>query len=359
MGRLRLGCLAALSHRPRPPWARRCGAVVAGLAAVDIARGEPRTRRRQDHRRHHPRLRGPAGCQGGDRPLQGRGRGPRLHGHGHRHRPDNAAINGEITTAVAQKVDAIVTAFGTPQEFGEGLAAAGAAGVPVFGLDTGGVVEPTLVNVTTDTHFLGRGVRAGDHRRAGRHGQGRDHPLRPVRAGPSACRGGQGPRSRPTASRSSSTSRATPRTRPGFAKATALDLLTKYPKGDLDAIWAGWDASALGAYQATQETGRTEVLVTGVDGQDFAQAEVAKGGNWIATVRQDWPTIATTLADIIDAHFAGTDPTDSTVFVPGGPDHQGERAVDPAMVRCRHGRAASSGRGAAVLSPVTDRSGRP
>ena len=35
---------------------------------------------------------------------------------------DNAAINGEITTAVAQQVDAIVTAFGTPQEFGEGLA---------------------------------------------------------------------------------------------------------------------------------------------------------------------------------------------------------------------------------------------
>ena len=46
--------------------------------------------------------------------------------------------------------------------------------------------------------------------------------------------------------------------------------------------------------------------MTGVDGQDFARAEVAKGGNWIATVRQDWPTIATTLADIIDAHFAGT-----------------------------------------------------
>ena len=68
---------------------------------------------------------------------------------------DNAAINGEITTAVAQQVDAIVTAFGTPQEFGEGLADAGTAGVPVFGLDTGGVVEPTLVNVTTDSRFLG------------------------------------------------------------------------------------------------------------------------------------------------------------------------------------------------------------
>jgi len=101
----------------------------------------------------------------------------------------------------------------------------------------------------------------------------------------------------------------------GFAKQTTLDWLTKYPAGELNAVWAGWDASALGAYQATQEAGRPEVLVTGVDGQDFARAEVAKGGNWIATVRQDWPTIATTLTDIIDAHFAGTDPAEPVVFV--------------------------------------------
>ena len=38
--------------------------------------------------------------------------------------------------------------------------------------------------------------------------------------------------------------------------------------------------------------------------------------NIIATVRQDWPTIATTLTDIIDAHFAGTDPTEPIVYVP-------------------------------------------
>ena len=54
---------------------------------------------------------------------------------------DNAAMNAELTTAVSQGVDAIVVAFGTPQEFGDGLADAAEAGMPVFGLDTGGVVE--------------------------------------------------------------------------------------------------------------------------------------------------------------------------------------------------------------------------
>ena len=96
-----------------------------------------------------------------------------------------------------------------------------------------------------------------------------------------------------------------------------LDLLVKYPEGELDAVWAGWDATAWGAFQATQEIGRDEVVVTGVDGQDFAIAEVAKGLNWIATVRQDWPTITATLADIIDDHFAGTDPAEPDVLLPG------------------------------------------
>jgi ribose transport system substrate-binding protein len=228
---------------------------------------------------------------------------------------DNAAINGELSTAVAQGVDAIVTAFGIPQEFGEGLADAGAAGVPVFGLDTGGVVEPTLANVTSDPAVLGRMSAQALIDALGGEGQiAMIHfdPYEPVRlraeaakalfdeAGIEVVEYVQGDPVDPT----------------NFAKATVLDLLVKYPEGDLDAVWAGWDASALGAFQATQEAGRPEVLVTGVDGQAFARAEVAKGQNWIATVRQDWPTIATTLADIIDAHFAGTDPAESTVYVP-------------------------------------------
>jgi ribose transport system substrate-binding protein len=228
---------------------------------------------------------------------------------------DNAAINGEISTAVAQGVDAIVTAFGTPQEFGEGLADAGAAGVPVFGLDTGGVVEPTLVNVTTDPGYLGETSAQAIIDALGGEGQvAMIHfdPFEPVRLRAEAARA----LFEESGIEIVEYIQGDPADSTGFANATVLDLLVKYPVGELDAVWAGWDASALGAFQATQEAGRPEVLVTGVDGQDFARAEVAKGLNWIATVRQDWPTIATTLADIIDAHFAGTDPAEPTVFVP-------------------------------------------
>jgi ribose transport system substrate-binding protein len=228
---------------------------------------------------------------------------------------DNAAINGEITTAVAQEVDAIVTAFGSPQEFGEGLAAAGAAGVPVFGLDTGGVVEPTLVNVTTDNGFLGTSTAQAiidAHEGSGKVIMIHFDPFEPVRLRAEAAKA----LFEANGWEIIEYVQGDPEDSTGFAKATTLDLLSKHPTGEVDAVWAGWDASALGAYQATQEAGRSEVLVTGVDGQDFAQAEVAKGGNWIATARQDWPTIATTLVGIINDHFAGSDPAEPVVYVP-------------------------------------------
>lgn len=228
---------------------------------------------------------------------------------------DNAAINGEITSAIAQQVDAIVTAFGTPQEFGEGLARAAEASVPVFGLDTGGLVAPTLVNVTTDNRYLGEASAQAIIDSV--EGPGKVimihfDPFEPVRLRAEAARA----LFETNGWEIVEYIQGDPADSTGFAKTNTLDLLVKHPQGQLNAVWAGWDASALGAYQATQEAGRTEVVVTGVDGQDFARAEVAKGGNWIATVRQDWPTIGATLVGIIDAHFAGIDPTEQLVYVP-------------------------------------------
>ncbi len=229
---------------------------------------------------------------------------------------DNAAISGEITTAIAQQVDAIVTAFGTPQEFGEGLANADEAGMPVFGLDTGGVVAPTLVNVTSDAGFLGEASAQAIIDAIGGPGKVaiiHFDPFEPVRLRAVAARA----LFEANDFEIIEDTLGDPADSTGFARATVLDWLVKYPEGELDAVWAGWDATALGAFQATQETGRSDVLVTGVDGVDAARTEVAKDLNFIATVRQDWNGISTTLADAIDAHFAGTDPAESTVFVPG------------------------------------------
>ena len=229
---------------------------------------------------------------------------------------NNAAIANEMTTAISQHVDGIVNAFGDPQQFGEGLAAAAAAGTPVFGMDTGGVVPPTLANVTSDN--TANGTVTAQAIVDGLAGKGNVAMITFDDFQPVALRGQAAKAVFDAAGiKVVEYVQGSPSASTDFAKSTTLDWLSKYPVGELNAVWAGWDASALGAYQATQEANRPEVLVTGVDGQDFAKAEVAKGGNWIMTVRQDWPVIANTVADLIDAHFAGTDPTESTVYVPG------------------------------------------
>ena len=228
---------------------------------------------------------------------------------------DLAAVNGEIQNAVSEKVDAIVLGMGDPQEFSAGLSAAIEAKIPVFGLDAGSA-DGVVSNITSDNDFLGNtSAQALIDAMGGGTNVIVIHfdPFEPVRL--------RGAAARALFEEKGITIiediQGDPADSTGFAKTTVLDLLSKYGEGEVDGIWVAWDASALGAYQATVEAGRTEVEVVGVDGQDFAKAEVAKGGNWVATVRQDWAGIASKALEVIEAYLvSGTQP-EPVVVVPG------------------------------------------
>ncbi|MEO1062941.1 MAG: substrate-binding domain-containing protein [Actinomycetota bacterium] len=228
---------------------------------------------------------------------------------------DLAAVNSEMENAIAQGADAVVLGMGDPLEFGAGLAAAQDAGTPVFGLDAG-AVEGVTANITSDNTFLGESSAQAMIDAVGEGGRViviHFDPFEPVRLRGAAARDLFAANGIEVIE----DVQGDPADSTGFAKTTILDLLAKYPEGEVDGVWAAWDASALGAFQATQEAGRTEVVVTGVDGQDFAQAEVAKGENWIVTVRQDWQGIAATAVTTISDYFGGTDPSEQTITVPG------------------------------------------
>jgi ribose transport system substrate-binding protein len=60
------------------------------------------------------------------------------------------------------------------------------------------------------------------------------------------------------------------------------DYLQRFPKGQLDAVFAHNDEMALGAIQAIKEAGRTEITVTGVDGEGQA-LDLVKSGAYAAT----------------------------------------------------------------------------
>jgi len=228
---------------------------------------------------------------------------------------DLAAVNGEIQNAVSEKVDAIVLGMGDPKEFSAGLSAAIDAEIPVFGLDAG-TADGVVANITSDNDFLGT---TSAQALIDAMGDGKNvivihfDPFEPVRL--------RGAAARALFEEKGITIvediQGDPADSTGFAKTTILDLLANYAEGEVDGIWVAWDASALGAFQATVEAGRTEIEVVGVDGQDFAKAEVAKGGNWVATVRQDWAGIANKALEVIEAYLvSGTEP-EAVVVVPG------------------------------------------
>ncbi len=228
---------------------------------------------------------------------------------------DLPTVNNEMQNAVSQKADAIVLGMGDPKEFSAGLKAAKEAGIPVFGLDAG-AADGVTANITSDNDFLGTtSAQAMLDAIGGKGSVIMIHfdPFEPVRLRDAAAK----KLFEEKGIKIIEYVQGDPADSTGFAKTTVKDFLSKYPKGQVSGVWAGWDASALGAYQATQETGRTEVIVTGVDGQDFARAEVKKGGNWVATVRQDWGAIAAKALEVIEANFGGTAPASQTIVVPG------------------------------------------
>lgn len=61
-------------------------------------------------------------------------------------------------------------------------------------------------------------------------------------------------------------------------------MLQKYPQGQLKAIFASWDAFAIGAAKAIREAGRTDVKVYGIDVSNSDLQEIQKSDSpWVAT----------------------------------------------------------------------------
>jgi len=94
---------------------------------------------------------------------------------------------------------------------------------------------------------------------------------------------------------------------PEDARKKTLDLLNQYPEGELDAIHVGcWDQPAIGVVQALEEAGRTDVLVTALDGgPDTLEIMAEEGSPFVANVAQQPRLIGSTAASNVARHFAG------------------------------------------------------
>lgn len=85
-------------------------------------------------------------------------------------------------------------------------------------------------------------------------------------------------------------------------------MLTKYPEGELDAIFATWDAFAIGAARAIIEAGRNEVKIYGIDVSN-ADLQIMQEENspWVATAAVDPKMIGAVNMRLLAKKIAGED----------------------------------------------------
>ena len=101
------------------------------------------------------------------------------------------------------------------------------------------------------------------------------------------------------------------------AKMEAI-LAANPDKGSISAVWAAWDQPALGALQAIEAAGRQGegIVITGIDANPQAREAIAAGGNFEASMAQDFHGIGKAAAEAVAQTLAGKPPKSSVVYVP-------------------------------------------
>ena len=231
---------------------------------------------------------------------------------------DVAAVIGRLEDVSNQKVDAIVINV-DPSQVAAGLETAKAAGIPVFGMDAG--ANPLLVtNVTSNGYSMAADTASYVVNRIG--GKGNVVMFVFDAFPPVQTRGVIADAIFKNNHDIKVLDRVTPDVQDGGiadSRAKMEAILAANPdKGSIAAVWAAWDQPALGALQAIEAAGRTGegIVVTGIDANPQAREAIAKGGNFEASMAQDFKGIGKATANAVKRKLAGEDIKQSVIYVP-------------------------------------------
>lgn len=231
---------------------------------------------------------------------------------------DIAGVVSRIEDATNQKVDAIVL-NADPAQVTAGLETAKQAGVPVFGMDAG--MSPLLVtNVTSNGYEMAAITSSYVVNRIG--GKGGVVMFVFDAFPPVEVRGVIADAIFKNTPDIKIIDRVTPDVQDGGiadSRAKMEAILAAHPqKGSIAAVWAAWDQPALGALQAIEAAGRTDegIVITGMDANPQAREAIAKGGNFEASMAQDFKGIGHTTADAVKRYLSGEKIKQSVIYVP-------------------------------------------
>jgi ribose transport system substrate-binding protein len=231
---------------------------------------------------------------------------------------DVAAVISRIEDSVTQKVDAIVINV-DPAQIGAGLQAAADAGIPVVGMDAGS--DPLVAaNITSNGYAMAAETAVYVANRIGGAGNVVMFTFDPFP--PVQVRGvvadavfGNFPDIKVL-------DRITPDVSDGGiadSRAKMEAILAANPDpGSIAAVWAAWDQPALGALQAIEAAGRggEGIVITGIDANPQARDAIKAGGNFEASVAQDFAGIGSATADTVARLIAGETLVQKVIYVP-------------------------------------------
>jgi len=221
---------------------------------------------------------------------------------------DFAELASRIEDVSTSGADAVVLVSADPSQVANQLQELFDAGIPVFGCDSG-FIDGMTVNATSDNYQMGELiVRYLFEDLMGGEGTvialtHRPHPGVVKRCEAFDALIEEYPNI------TLITEQHIPAEQPINDAQTTVEnlLLANSEEGSVTAIWAAWDEPAIGATQALKEAGRSEVIVTGVDGNAQAVSLVAEGGNLKATVAQNFTGMAEIVINDMVALFNGED----------------------------------------------------
>lgn len=231
---------------------------------------------------------------------------------------DVAAVISRIEDSVTQQVDAIVINV-DPAQVAAGLQAAADAKIPVIGMDAG--ADPLLVtNVTSNGYAMAAETSVYVANRI--EGKGNvvmfvfdAFPPVQVRGVIADAVFGNYPDIKVL-------DRVTPDVQDGGiadSRAKMEAILAANPEpGSIAAVWAAWDQPALGALQAIEAAGRQNegIVISGIDANPQARDAIAAGGNFEASVAQDFAGIGKAAFAAAANAVAGKPSLSKVIYVP-------------------------------------------
>lgn len=231
---------------------------------------------------------------------------------------DVAAVISRLEDSVTQNVDAIVINV-DPAQVNVGLLTAQDAGIPVVGMDAGS--DPLVAaNVTSNGYAMAAETSVYVANRIA--GQGNVVMFVFDAFPPVQIRGVVADAVFGNFPDIAVLDRVTPDVSDGGiadSRAQMEAILAANPEpGSIAAVWAAWDQPALGALQAIEDAGRGNegIVITGIDANPQARDAIASGGNFEASVAQDFQGIGSTAADVVARLMAGEELRESVIYVP-------------------------------------------